>query len=334
MILCRKRFAALPPSPRPARTPQRRQCGVCGEDGDGMHFGAYSCAACGAFFRRSIQEQKVYSCDSRQCYDYRVNTTRVGGGHCRYCRFQKCLTAGMLVTEVHVRRQRQDGVVNQPDAFLWERSRVQLHVDELSIEWHLFSEHLIHHPLFQRIRDLDWLSYEGGPPTPEPSRAYTDFFYLHYVFELVLATVRGGGVQMDACITTTGLKIDADMESLTIFYSASPLADPVCMARLAQPFFEHLIRTCAKALQALQLDETETAYVHYIITTSWLTFQQNDSATCRGILCQELHRHYSAREGVIGTKLGNLCLTASFFLEALFNLREYVTVMHIRGLIL
>ncbi|CAJ0560568.1 unnamed protein product, partial [Mesorhabditis spiculigera] len=176
----------------------------------------------------------------------------------------------------------------------WERSRVQLHVDELSIEWHLFSEHLIHHPLFQRIRDLDWLSYEGGPPSPEPSRAYTDFFYLHYVFELVLATVRGGGVQMDACITTTGLKIDADMESLTIFYSASPLADPVCMARLAQPFFEHLIRTCAKALQALQLDETETAYVHYIITTSWLTFQQNDSATCRGILCQELHRHYSA----------------------------------------
>ncbi|CAJ0581233.1 unnamed protein product, partial [Mesorhabditis spiculigera] len=42
-------------------------CAVCSDPAEGMHFGAVACAACSAFFRRSIAEQKVYTCESKRC---------------------------------------------------------------------------------------------------------------------------------------------------------------------------------------------------------------------------------------------------------------------------
>lgn len=39
----------------------------CDDVADGYHFSALSCAACSAFFRRSIADQKTYACVSRNC---------------------------------------------------------------------------------------------------------------------------------------------------------------------------------------------------------------------------------------------------------------------------
>ncbi|KAH7704250.1 CRE-NHR-17 protein [Aphelenchoides avenae] len=37
-------------------------CMVCGGRANGIHFGAQSCAACNAFFRRSVAENRQYIC--------------------------------------------------------------------------------------------------------------------------------------------------------------------------------------------------------------------------------------------------------------------------------
>ncbi|PAV81098.1 hypothetical protein WR25_24875 [Diploscapter pachys] len=93
-------FSMLPPPVD--GIPQDLRCLVCADRAEGFHFGCLSCAACGAFFRRSISDQKVYYCLTRKCsviYDPSKK-----GGCCRYCRFTKCLTVGMLPQEVRAKR--------------------------------------------------------------------------------------------------------------------------------------------------------------------------------------------------------------------------------------
>ncbi|GMS86269.1 hypothetical protein PENTCL1PPCAC_8444, partial [Pristionchus entomophagus] len=90
-------------------------CKACGERADGVHFGAVVCAACGAFFRRSVVDQRVYSCTG--CASGSTPSTSRGWlrerderatarmpGICRYCRFQRCLAVGMKPEEVQAKR--------------------------------------------------------------------------------------------------------------------------------------------------------------------------------------------------------------------------------------
>lgn len=38
------------------------ECLICGDKGDGPHFGAVSCKACAAFFRRAISQDLAHFC--------------------------------------------------------------------------------------------------------------------------------------------------------------------------------------------------------------------------------------------------------------------------------
>uniref|UniRef100_A0A915CQN2 Nuclear receptor domain-containing protein n=1 Tax=Ditylenchus dipsaci TaxID=166011 RepID=A0A915CQN2_9BILA len=59
--------------------------------------------SCGAFFRRSIADQKTYSCSTKDCD---ISQPRKHGTTCRYCRFQACILNGMLPNEVQCKRQK------------------------------------------------------------------------------------------------------------------------------------------------------------------------------------------------------------------------------------
>uniref|UniRef100_A0AC34RG83 Nuclear receptor domain-containing protein n=1 Tax=Panagrolaimus sp. JU765 TaxID=591449 RepID=A0AC34RG83_9BILA len=73
-------------------------CCVCGSLAEGVRFGAQTCQACAAFFRRSIAENKIYKCsNSSKCEVLRQRN------HCRACRLEKCFKVGMkreLVNDV------------------------------------------------------------------------------------------------------------------------------------------------------------------------------------------------------------------------------------------
>ncbi|XP_065187312.1 retinoic acid receptor RXR-alpha-A-like isoform X1 [Sycon ciliatum] len=77
-------------------------CVVCGP-GDkvtGNHFGAQTCEACKAFFRRTVRADRSYSCRM----DRTCEITRETRTQCSYCRLHKCLRVGMKKELVQVPR--------------------------------------------------------------------------------------------------------------------------------------------------------------------------------------------------------------------------------------
>ncbi|CAJ0602561.1 unnamed protein product [Cylicocyclus nassatus] len=70
-------------------------CVVCEDPKGSVHFGVVSCAACSAFFRRTIAENRKYSC--RRSFDGHLSCPidQNYRCYCRACRLQKCLLMGM-----------------------------------------------------------------------------------------------------------------------------------------------------------------------------------------------------------------------------------------------
>ncbi|KAL6107786.1 rora [Pungitius sinensis] len=66
-------------------------CKICGDKSSGIHYGVITCEGCKGFFRRSQQNNAMYSCSrQRNCVIDRTNRNR-----CQHCRLQKCLALGM-----------------------------------------------------------------------------------------------------------------------------------------------------------------------------------------------------------------------------------------------
>ena len=66
-------------------------CPVCGDKVSGYHYGLLTCESCKGFFKRTVQNKKVYTCVAeRTCQIDKTQRKR-----CPYCRFQKCLDVGM-----------------------------------------------------------------------------------------------------------------------------------------------------------------------------------------------------------------------------------------------
>lgn len=100
-------FGLSRPTEKPCNTMQ--DCQVCHSTlANGLHFGARTCAACAAFFRRTISDGKKYVCKrSQRCN----NPTKDATGYrkiCRSCRLKRCMDIGMLPDNVQHKRCRRD----------------------------------------------------------------------------------------------------------------------------------------------------------------------------------------------------------------------------------
>lgn len=97
----------LPPAleyPDPPDTKEgiEELCPVCGDKVSGYHYGLLTCESCKGFFKRTVQNKKVYQCVAdRSCHIDKSQRKR-----CPYCRFQKCLDVGMKLEAVRADRMR------------------------------------------------------------------------------------------------------------------------------------------------------------------------------------------------------------------------------------
>ncbi|CCD73117.1 Nuclear Hormone Receptor family [Caenorhabditis elegans] len=110
-------------------------CIICGQNGQGHHFGVISCRACAAFFRRAADSKwSRMKCLSKYC-DGKTY-------HCKPCRLKKCRDVGMDVSKfqhdrdalqiVHPNRKRKlaqlaDPIFSEPNfVFFFPQDREDL----------------------------------------------------------------------------------------------------------------------------------------------------------------------------------------------------------------
>uniref|UniRef100_A0AC34PV10 Uncharacterized protein n=1 Tax=Panagrolaimus sp. JU765 TaxID=591449 RepID=A0AC34PV10_9BILA len=88
--------------PSALQLPAVPKCSICGADSTGIHFGVESCAACSAFFRRTVVLNKNYLCPKDGNCTFNFDSP--AGQKCRSCRFRKCIDVGMDRNAVQHRR--------------------------------------------------------------------------------------------------------------------------------------------------------------------------------------------------------------------------------------
>ncbi|ULT87912.1 hypothetical protein L3Y34_007235 [Caenorhabditis briggsae] len=77
-------------------------CEICKLPAHGSHFGAFTCRACAAFFRRAILAKRIRkSCKlNNNCSDFRGLKTPP----CKSCRMRKCVQAGMISDNLQIQK--------------------------------------------------------------------------------------------------------------------------------------------------------------------------------------------------------------------------------------
>ncbi|CAG0922501.1 unnamed protein product [Notodromas monacha] len=71
-------------------------CMICEDKATGLHYGIITCEGCKGFFKRTVQNKRVYTCIA----DGNCEITKAQRNRCQYCRFQKCLRQGMVLAAV------------------------------------------------------------------------------------------------------------------------------------------------------------------------------------------------------------------------------------------
>ncbi|KAM6966791.1 nuclear receptor subfamily 5, group A, member 5 isoform 1-T1 [Tautogolabrus adspersus] len=85
-----------------SRPESAESCPICGDKVSGYHYGLLTCESCKGFFKRSVQNNKYYTCAEQQRCPMNLWQRK----RCPSCRFQKCLAVGMKREAVRADRMR------------------------------------------------------------------------------------------------------------------------------------------------------------------------------------------------------------------------------------
>lgn len=175
---------------RPLRTSSRnsasglegnRMCVVCQDRASGKHYGVFSCEGCKGFFKRTVRKNLKYTCrDEKSCTIDKRQRNR-----CQYCRYQKCLLAGMKKEAVQDERKRpaaEEDFENPLD----EMPVVDILEAEREYNGQAEQFHLRHIKWASRIPHFKTLSYHDQKVLIKT--AYTELLILNFAFDQTKAS--------------------------------------------------------------------------------------------------------------------------------------------------
>ncbi|KAL4609339.1 nuclear receptor subfamily 5 group A member 2-like [Arapaima gigas] len=118
----------------PYETDLEELCPVCGDKVSGYHYGLLTCESCKGFFKRTVQNNKRYTCaENQECKIDKTQRKR-----CPFCRFQKCLNVGMRLEAVRADRMRggrnKFGPMYKRDRALKQQKKALIRANGLKLE--------------------------------------------------------------------------------------------------------------------------------------------------------------------------------------------------------
>ncbi|CAH1271369.1 ESRRG [Branchiostoma lanceolatum] len=72
-------------------------CVVCRDQASGLHYGAMACEGCKGFFKRTVQNRRLYACVRG---NYRCEVMMEKRNLCQGCRLRRCMRKGMMIAAV------------------------------------------------------------------------------------------------------------------------------------------------------------------------------------------------------------------------------------------
>ncbi|XP_037618084.1 nuclear receptor subfamily 4 group A member 2-like [Sebastes umbrosus] len=190
------------PSSRGALQSSEGLCAVCGDNAACQHYGVRTCEGCKGFFKRTVQKNAKYVClAAKSCPVDKRRRNR-----CQYCRFQKCMTVGMVKEVV-----RTAGLKGRRGRL---PSKPKTHPDSSSPVGTLLSAliraHVESNPPPSR---LDYFKFKESPGSPQGDDAQ----HVRQFYELLtrsMEVIRGWALKIPGF--TSLPKHDQDL----LFYSA------------------------------------------------------------------------------------------------------------------
>ncbi|TMW43793.1 hypothetical protein DOY81_011133 [Sarcophaga bullata] len=99
-------------------------CMICEDKATGLHYGIITCEGCKGFFKRTVQNRRVYTCVA----DGTCEITKAQRNRCQYCRFKKCIEQGMVLQAV--REDRMPGGRNSGAVYNLYKVKYKKHNEE------------------------------------------------------------------------------------------------------------------------------------------------------------------------------------------------------------
>ncbi|KAK5864220.1 hypothetical protein PBY51_001180 [Eleginops maclovinus] len=135
-------------------------CAVCGDNASCQHYGVRTCEGCKGFFKRTVQKNSRYVClASKECPVDKRRRNR-----CQFCRFQKCLSVGMVreVVRTDSLKGRRGRLPSKPKVVV---EAMPAAVSPVSLIAALVRAHIDSNP---GIGKLDYSKYEETEVSPNP----------------------------------------------------------------------------------------------------------------------------------------------------------------------
>ncbi|XP_061178532.1 peroxisome proliferator-activated receptor delta-like [Saccostrea echinata] len=158
-------------------------CRICGDKASGFHYGVHSCEGCKGFFRRTLKKNLHYRPCSEQS-KCKINTA--SRNKCQYCRYQRCINAGMSKDSVRFGRMPK----TEREKLMADKEEMTNNRSDYVIELRTFSD--VIKTAFQQYLFPVTENYKIQQEKLEPSStietlASSDTVYLFRLFQAVLS---------------------------------------------------------------------------------------------------------------------------------------------------